>query len=139
MTAVMILVWEEFLDGLARATSGVLWALYKLWIIIAWLLSLPIRFLDIVIRWIRRRRYDPERVMCPACGFKGDKNTGKISCRLNFIRTGGNERAALQHICLRCGCDFYTTNFYLPADKFVPKQAITPDEKLKEAAKKAVL
>ncbi len=130
---------ENSLLILAKTVQGVAWVFAKIWFVIIWILALPLRILAFLISWLRRRRYNPERAMCPACGFKGDKGTGNNSCRINFIRTNGPEKAALQHICFRCGCDFYTAKMYQPVDKWLPKESISPVERIKEAAKKAVL
>jgi hypothetical protein len=52
-----------------------------------WILSLPIQILASAITWIRARRYDPEKVMCPACGFKG--YTDKRTSTIKFTRDNG--------------------------------------------------
>ena len=68
-------------------------------------LSFPLRFFAFVVSKIRV--YDPEKAMCPACGFKGDSGTGGKSCSVMCVKTNDAARYALQHICFRCACAFY--------------------------------
>lgn len=83
---------------------------------------------------VRVRLYDPEKITCPACGFKGDAGTNGKSCNIKFVRTMGNEKAAIQHICFRCGCDEIFSHVYVPADKWLSKA-----EDRKVAEEKAIL
>lgn len=74
---------------------------------VAWVISLPIRGFV----WVASlKKNDPERTICPGCGFRGDSGTGGKSVVLNFRETQGAERAAIQCTCLRCG----NNKFFLP-------------------------
>lgn len=86
-----------------------------------WLIALPIRAFAWFVTTIRTRRYDPEKLVCPACGFKGDSGTNNKSCRIQFTPTTGNERAAIQHFCFRCGCDKIFSRVLVPADKWMAR------------------
>ena len=106
---------------------------------LAWVLSLPIRILAWVISTIRARLYDPESIICPACGFRGDKGTNGKTMRINFVRTQGAEKAAIQHTCFRCGCNEIYSKIFSPADTWLPKQENLQLAKLKQAAAKEQL
>jgi hypothetical protein len=85
---------------------------------VALVLSLPVRgFTWVAVRL--KKPYDPERTVCPGCGFRGDDGTGGKSCTVIFIRTRGIEKAALQCRCLRCGCPDFYVKLFLPADKWL--------------------
>ena len=84
--------------------------------IIAWLLSLPVHLFARVVKSLRV--YNPEKDLCPACGFKGDSGTGRKSCVVTCTQTTGPEKVALQHICLRCTAQFYTP-VLIKADKWL--------------------
>jgi hypothetical protein len=73
---------------------------------IAWLLSLPIRVFTFVV--VRVRKYDPEKALCPGCGFKGDSGTNGKSCSVMCVEINEASRAALRHICFRCAAIFWT-------------------------------
>jgi hypothetical protein len=74
--------------------------------LIVWLLSLPIRLFTFIVT--RIRVYNPEKDICPACGFKGDSGTGGKSCLVTCTPVTSTERVALQHICFRCTAHYYT-------------------------------
>src|SRR5271157_5443246 len=57
--------------------------------LIAYILSLPISVFTWIVITVRARRYDPEKEVCPACGFKGDKGTDGKTCRIEFTATVG--------------------------------------------------
>jgi len=124
---------------LSKSLSGILWFLQETWLVLSWIFAFPIIVLNKSIRWVRKRRYDPEKTVCPACGFRGDNGTDRKSVTVRFVRTFGPEKAALKFTCFRCSCEFYTAQMFLPIDKWLPKEAITKDEKVKEAAKRTVL
>jgi hypothetical protein len=88
---------------------------------IAWLLAKPIQVFTWVIVKVKTHTYDPEKVICPACGFKGDSGTGGKSCWIRFMPTKEKERFAIQHICFRCGCDKYFSNLAKKADNWIPR------------------
>jgi ribosomal protein L37E len=96
-----------------------------LWIMqgVSWVIALPIRIFTWVVVKIRVRTYDPEKVVCPACGFRGDSGTSGRTCRVKFIETAGSEKAALQHICFRCGNDKWASKLYAPAEKWMMQPA----------------
>lgn len=87
-----------------------------------YLLILPVKAFTWAVVAIKTHRYDPEKRMCVACGFKGDSGTDGKSCRIAFVVTSGIERAAIQHICFRCGCDKQFSKLVVPADKWIPKK-----------------
>lgn len=99
--------------------------------LVFWIISLPIR----LIGWLasRIRAYDPEKTICPACGFKGEKATAYRSCSIRFIRTEGPEKGALLCNCFRCQCT-YSTKLFAPADKWLNPLVITKEERLKKVA-----
>lgn len=74
--------------------------------IISWILAQPIRLFGYIVKKVRV--YNPEKDVCPACGFKGDSGTGGKSCLVSCVKTTGPEKAALQHICFRCTAQFHT-------------------------------
>lgn len=93
--------------------------------LVAWLLAQPIKAFSWVVIKIRTRRYDPEKIQCPACGFRGDSGTGGKAARVVFAKTNGNERAALQHFCFRCGCDKLYSPLVTKADKWMAKEPLS--------------
>ena len=107
------------------------------WII--WGLVLPIRGISWIITTIRARRYDPEKVICPACGFRGDSGTGGKTCRVSFKRTTGIERASIQHTCFRCGCNEIFSQLFLNPDKWLIREEEQRLAAIKRAASKEVL
>ena len=89
--------------------------------VIAFILALPIRMFTWVVVKIKTHNYDPEKIVCPACGFKGDSGTDGKSCMIRFVKTVGNERGAIQHQCFRCGCQEIHSNLFVRADKWLRK------------------
>lgn len=106
---------------------------------LAWIISLPIRGTAWLVATIRASKYDPEKLICPGCGFRGDSGTGGKSCYVKFTRTMGNERAAIQHMCYRCGCEEIFTKLYVPAEKWLPQYKADQAAKIKEASAKEAL
>lgn len=76
-----------------------------------WLLSIPVRIFTFVVTKIKTKNYDPERAVCPGCGFRGDSGTNKKTCRINHVAVEGAERAMNEHICFRCSAKYYTKLF----------------------------
>ena len=103
---------------------------------IAVILALPINFVASITEIVRKRRYNPEKVVCPGCGFKGDNGTDNKTCRIAHTLTGGPEKAVNEHTCFRCGALYYTSLF-LPAEKWLAKQPI--NDKIVRAAQRTVL
>lgn len=99
-------------------------------------LAFPITALAFIISAVKRRNYDPEKVVCPGCGFKGDSGTYGKTCRIVYYPVAGAEKAVNKHSCFRCGADFFTPLF-LAADKWAAKQL--PQDKLTRAAQRTVL
>jgi hypothetical protein len=85
---------------------------------VAWGLALPIRATAWTILTIRRRRYDPEKVICPGCGYKGEKGSNYKTCQIQFTYTTGPELAMIQHSCLRCSAPFFS-HLFRPAKGWV--------------------
>lgn len=80
-----------------------------------WILSLPIRiFTAIVI--LLKPKYDPEKDVCPGCGFRGDSGTAGKTCRIEVTRVMNVEKLALRHKCFRCSAEFYTPVFRKASD-----------------------
>lgn len=111
---------------------------------ILWLstiLSLPIRLLSWFILRVRTRRYDPEKTVCPACGFRGDNGTARKACSVHVVKTSGAERVALCHTCFRCGADYFSA-VLIPAEKWLPKSddsKAAQVERLREVTRRKVL
>lgn len=106
---------------------------------ISWVIALPIRAITWTISTIRARNYDPEQLVCPACGFRGDSGTGGKSCMIKFIRTTGQDKASIQHMCFRCGCDEIFTSLFLPGQKWLPSFNADQAAKIKEASAREAL
>ena len=79
--------------------------------VISWLISLPIRATAWVIETARKRYYDPEAIVCPGCGFRGDSGTNKKSCSILFVRVAEPHRAMIEHTCFRCYSKSYSPTF----------------------------
>ena len=107
-----------------REKSLLLGVIFSPITVLAWLLSLPIRAFTWIVITVKTRRYDPEKRVCPACGFRGDSGTDGKTCRVEFVDTTGPERAGLQHFCFKCGCDRHISPLFLKADAWLPR--ITP-------------
>lgn len=103
--------------------------------LLSWLVALPIRFMAWMIDLLKTRNYDPEKVICPGCGYKGEKGSSWKTCRIEFKRTSGPERASLEHSCFRCGALFYS-KLFTPVEKwFNPPQV----DKVKDAARRLAI
>jgi len=87
---------------------------------IAWVLSLPIRTFASITSWVRRRKYDPEKDICPGCGFRGDSGTAGKTCRIQTREVHSAEKLALWHECYRCYAEYWT-NTFIPAAKWYRK------------------
>jgi hypothetical protein len=105
---------------------------------IAWTLALPIRGIAWTIITIRRRRYNPEKVLCPCCGYKGEKGSDYKTCIVEFTQTTGPEQAALKHSCLRCSAPFFTRTL-LPASQWVGTTLQSQLARVKAASAKGEL
>jgi predicted RNA-binding Zn-ribbon protein involved in translation (DUF1610 family) len=104
-----------------------------------WILALPIQILAFVISWVRASKYNPEKITCPACGFRGDSGTNGKSCTVTFVRVVEKEKAALRHTCFRCGCNEIYSSLTYPANNWLPATTQDQQEKLKQAAAKGVI
>lgn len=104
--------------------------------IVAWLLSLPIRLLDLLVKKLRKP-YDPERVTCPGCGFSSRR--GSQTCRISIAITIGPEKAMIEHDCLRCSAVFYTKTYKKVDEWMSPNVAQDTVAKVKEAQARQVL
>lgn len=84
--------------------------------IIVWIIALPIQF----VAWLVLKLRDPKlkNVKCPACGYRDS--------RMEFTRTTGKEQAAVRHICLWCGNDQYFSKLIRPADEWLGKLPLVP-------------
>ncbi len=81
--------------------------------VVAWVINLASK----VIIWVKTKPYDPEKVTCPACGYRGEKSTDHRTCRISCIRSSV-DKAVLRHVCYRCDADWYTRTV-VPADKWM--------------------
>lgn len=106
--------------------------------ILVWTVSIPIRATAWTITTIRARLYDPEEDICPACGFRGDRGTGKKTCTIKFVRTETPEKGAIEHTCLRCAAQFYS-GVFLPANKWLPPLDEDRAAKVQKIARRAAL
>lgn len=102
---------------------------------LAWILSLPIRMLAWGIAKVRTQTYNPEKAICPACGFKGDH--GGNSCIIRFTRTK-EYKGAIEHDCLRCGALYYS-KLFLAAEKWISPLQASQVAKIQEATEKQVI
>ena len=98
---------------------------------LVWLVALPIRLFAYIIKSLRR--YDPEKTVCPACGYRGEYSTNYRSCTIRFIRTTGNEKGALKCTCFRCQCD-YATKLFAPAEQWLSPMVVTKQDRIRQAA-----
>ena len=73
---------------------------------ISWIISIPINLFSWVVEKVRI--YDPEKTLCPGCGFKGDKGTGGKSCTVKCTEVSDSVRYVLGHTCFRCGAHYFT-------------------------------
>lgn len=105
---------------------------------ISWVLALPLRGAARTVIYIRRRRYDPEKILCPACGYKGERSSNHRSCTITFTLISGKEKAAIKHTCLRCSAPFFSGLLY-PADKWIGSTIQTEMSRLKEVTAKKEL
>lgn len=97
-----------------------------------WILALPVRLFTYINR--KFKVYDPEKTVCPACGYRGEKGSSYRSCTVRFIRTSGAEKAALMCTCLRCQCKYATGVFNKNVDSWLPTLVITKEEQVKQVA-----
>ena len=73
-------------------------------------LSWPIRiFTWIVLKC--KKDYDPERLTCPGCGFRGDSGTNGKTCTVTHRKVESMEKACNEHRCYRCDALYYTKLF----------------------------
>lgn len=121
--------FDESFDRTAAAIKeGFLWTLTFIFKI----LVSPLNFLSWLIETIRRKRYNPEKEVCPGCGYR--------QCTIKFVRTMGEEKAAIQHCCYRCGCDEFYTPLFRKAQGWLPDlPLLTKEEAIRTAAKRGVL
>lgn len=98
---------------------------------ISWILSLPIRGITWIVVKIRTKKYDPEKVPCPGCGYQGEEGSNWKTCNIQHAKTEGPERAANKHICLRCSAGYFTA-LVVPADKWIGKTYETELARLKK-------
>lgn len=111
----------------------------RTWQIILWIIALPLNIFTSFVTWLRIKRYDPEKIVMPCCGFKGDDRANGATCWIKFKRIEGAQRGVIQHTCFRCGCSEVYTKLAYPGDKWLSLEALTRDEKIREVAKRAVL
>jgi hypothetical protein len=76
--------------------------------LVFWILSVPLRVTSWTVKKVRARTYNPEKDICPGCGFRGDGGTAGKTCRVTFRETDGPDRGNLEHECFRCSALFYT-------------------------------
>ena len=107
---------------------------------VAWFVAIPIQFATWVVTTIKRRTYDPEKIVCPSCGFRGDSGTNGKTCTVRFIQVQGGDGYALQHTCFRCGCDKIYTKLYYSSSRWMnPNATAIEFERLKQAAARETL
>lgn len=88
-----------------------------------WLLSFPVKTFTRYTIERKRKKYNPELITCPACGYRGDKRSDFKSVNVEFKRTLGEEKGALECTCFRCGAQPLMP-LYSPADKWLPNISI---------------
>jgi hypothetical protein len=106
--------------------------------ILAWILALPVRLLAFIVLTVRARRYDPEKLVCPCCGFRGDSGTNHKTCRVEFRETVSKEQGHLEHTCFRCHAPFYT-NTLRPVEEWHGVTLQDRAAKIRQAARKEAL
>lgn len=94
----------------------------RAWQIILWILALPLNLFASFLAWIKARRYDPEKIVCPACGFKGDDRANGYSCWIRFERVDEPNRGIIRHTCFRCGCNEIYSKPAYPVEKWLAKE-----------------
>lgn len=102
---------------------------------VAWILALPLRLLTWVIARCRKP-YDPEKAICPGCGYRGEKSGEHRTCRIQCVRTKGPEKLSLESSCFRCSAIFYQPVFRKDVDGWM-KVINTPEELKAEKVKEA--
>ena len=95
------------------------------------LLSFPIKFFTKLVTQRRMKKFNPEKITCPACGYRGDKRSDFNSMHISFKRTRGQEQAALECTCLRCGAQPFVP-LLKPASQWLPNISL---EELKAATR----
>ena len=110
----------QVLSKIVSATNILLFPFGMIIRVIVWLLTLPIKVFTWLIVKIRTRNYDPEKRICPGCGFRGDSGTNGKVCSIKHTATQGPERAANEHSCFRCGATYYS-KLFIEADKWIPR------------------
>lgn len=95
----------------------------------AQIVASPIRLLAWMILKIKERTYDPEKIVTPCCGFRGDSGTNGKTCAINFMLTTSSDRANIQHTCLRCGCDKIFTKTYRKTDDWLAREVKVETQK----------
>lgn len=103
-----------------------------------WILSLPLRLFAVIVN--KMKVYNPEKLTCPGCGFKGDSGTGSKSCRIRLVGVkGSTQEVMLRHTCFRCDASFYTKTFVNSKEWYKTPIPITKEEKAKEILKDGTL
>lgn len=98
-----------------------------------YILSLPVRILTVIVVKIRTRRYNPEKVTCPGCGYRGERSGNYNTCTIRFTLTS-QKTGSVQHSCLRCSAEYYSAS-YLQCDKWIGQ---TLDRRKQEIANKVL-
>jgi hypothetical protein len=107
-------------DILVRNTEFVVNIFLQIVGIPLYLLILPVKAFTWIVTKVKTRRYDPEKRVCPGCGFRGDKGTDYKTCSIKIKQTSGIERYSLEHNCFRCSAVHYSPLF-TPADKWIAR------------------
>lgn len=86
-----------------------------------WLLSrVVIAFSGIVtLIKVRIKPYNPEKLTCPGCGYKGEKGSDWRTCTVAHVQVEEPKRGMNQHTCLRCQAKFLT-DLFSPGREWLP-------------------
>lgn len=88
--------------------------------LLGWLLIQPLNLFTHTVAYVKAKQYDIEKTQCPGCGFRGDSGTNLKVCTVEHKATRGHERAANEHVCIRCRAIYYSA-LVTPADKWIAR------------------
>ena len=112
---------QEFYDFWRKLFTGIVAITTFPFRLILGFVEQGVKLLTVSIRFYQRRIYNPEKTICPACGFRGDSGTAKKVCTVTTVDTVGHERKALEHRCFRCSATYYS-HILTPVEKWAGRK-----------------